>query len=42
MHSFLLSTIEGKTCDPISLLDIESDNEWITEREDAVLSKDIT
>ena len=43
-------TIRGKaskkdkceTYDPISLSNMESDDEWITKREDAVLPEDIT
>ena len=34
--------IKGKTYDPISLLDMEYDDEWITKKEDAVFLEDIT
>ena len=33
--------MEGESYDPISLSDMESNNDWITEREDAVLPKEM-
>ena len=34
--------IEGESYDPISLSDMESDDDWITERKDAVFPEEMT